>query len=109
MGHTTFPNRVLCTVSVCPATILVFILLGYNNGRTHRDGTLLLKVHKVISQKLRQKKNFIDTSEDIIFDETIESRSSREMTSHKIHQYLTLTCKTPMPKLLFLIKSLRQI
>ena len=26
------------------------------------------------------------------------------MTSQKIHQYLTLTCKTPIPKLLILIK-----
>ena len=26
------------------------------------------------------------------------------MTSKKIRQYLTLTCKTPIPKLLFLIK-----
>ena len=27
------------------------------------------------------------------------------MTLQKIRQYLTLTCKTPMPKLLFLVKS----
>ena len=27
------------------------------------------------------------------------------MTSQKIGQYFTLACKTPMPKLLFLIKS----
>ena len=37
----------------------------------------------------------------------IKTRASREMTSQKIRQYLTLTCKTPIPKLLFLIKSLK--
>ena len=31
------------------------------------------------------------------------------MTTQKIRQYLTLTCKTPIPKLLFLIKSSNKI
>ena len=52
---------------------------------------------------------FIDTSQDTLFDETIKTRASREMTSQKIRQYLTLTCKTPIPKLLFLIKSSTKI
>ena len=41
--------------------------------------------------------------------ETIKTQASREMTSQKIRQYLTLTCKTPIPKLLFLIKSSTKI
>ena len=44
--------------------------------------------------------SFIDT----LLDETIQTRASREMTSQKIRQYLTLTCKTPIPRLLILIK-----
>ena len=31
------------------------------------------------------------------------------MTSHKIRQYLTVTCKTPIQKLLFLIKSSKNL
>ena len=52
---------------------------------------------------------FIDNSLDTLFDETIKTGVSREMTSQKIRQYLTLTCKTPIPKLLFLIKSSTKI
>ena len=40
-----------------------------------------------------------------LFDETIKTWASREMTSQKIRQYLTLTCITRIPRLLFLIKS----
>ena len=47
---------------------------------------------------------FIDTSLDTLLDERIKTGASREMTSQKIRQYLTLTCKTPIPKLLILIK-----
>ena len=47
---------------------------------------------------------FIDTSLDTLFVETIKTRASREMTSQQIRQYLSLTCKTPIPKLLVLIK-----
>ena len=32
-----------------------------------------------------------------------------EMKSQKIRQYLTLTCRTPIPNLLFIIKSLTNI
>ena len=35
--------------------------------------------------------------------------ASREMTSQKIRQYLTLTCKTPIPKLQSLIISSTEI
>ena len=35
----------------------------------------------------------------------LNNKTETEMTSQKIRQYLTLTCKTPIPKLLFLIKS----
>ena len=46
------------------------------------------------------------TSFNVICDvcETIKTGASREMTSPKIRRYLTLTCKTPIPKLLILIK-----
>ena len=68
------------------------------------DGILFFE-SIVISQKLSHNFFFfIDTSLDTLFDETIKTRASREMTSQKIRQYLTLTCKTPIPKLLILIK-----
>ena len=51
----------------------------------------------------------VDTSLYALWNETIKTRASREMTSQKIRQYLTLTCKTPIPKLLSLIISSKQI
>ena len=123
---------------VCPANILVFyfsairryidlkftqdtyeIVLNslknwpsYVKGQGHRDGTLVLKVqsyHKNWAIANFQKKIFVDTSYDTLFDVTINTWASREMTSQQIRQYLTLTCKTPIPKLLFLIKSSTKI
>ena len=76
-------------------------------GQGHWDGILLFE-STVISQKLSHRKIsifFIDTSLDTLFDEIIKTRACREMTSQKIRQYLTLTCKTPIPKLLIIIKS----
>ena len=61
-----------------------------------------------ISQKLSHRKFsifFIDASLDTLFDETIKTGASREMTSQKIRQYLTLTNKTHIPQLILLIKS----
>ena len=48
---------------------------------------------------------FVDTSLYALSNKKIKTRASREMTSQKIRQYLTLTCKTPIPKLLSLIIS----
>ena len=55
------------------------------------DGTLLFE-GTVISQKLSNRKFslfFVDTSLYALSNETINTRASREMTSHKIRQYLT--------------------
>ena len=126
----------LC-VCVCPANILVFyfsairrdidlkciqdthrvVLNWQKNNDLHRSkvkvtGAVHCFLKVVISQKLSHRKMsffFIDTSWDTLFDKIIKTRASREMTSQKIRQYLTLICKTPIPKLLILIKLSMQI
>ena len=47
--------------------------------RSRSHGTLLFE-GTVISQKLTHRIFFKDTSEDTLFDETIKTRASREMT-----------------------------
>ena len=122
----------LC-VCVCPADILVFyfsaisrdidlkfiqdtyrvVLNSLKKIDLHRSkvkvtGTVhcFLKVQSYHKNCALEKFQFffIDTSYDTLFDEAIKTRASREMTSQKIRQYLTLTCKTPIPKLITLIK-----
>ena len=48
---------------------------------------------------------FVDTSLYALSNEAIKTWASREMTSQKIRQYLTLTCKTPISQLILLIKA----
>ena len=76
---------------VCPADILVFYF-----SAIRRDIDL-----KFIQDTYGVRLNSLKKT---LFDETIKTRASREMTSQKIRQYLTLTCKTPILKLLILIK-----
>ena len=49
---------------------------------------------------------FVDTSLYALSNETIQTWASREMTSQKIRR---LTCKTPIPQLILLIKSSKKI
>ena len=116
-------------VSVCPANILVFYFsairrdidlkfiqdtyMTFIGQRSRSQGRYLcfLKVQSYHKNWAIEKFHFffIDTSLDTLFDERIKTGASREMTSQKIRQYLTLTCKTPIPKLLILIKLSIQI
>ena len=121
-------------VSVCPANILVFYFSAISkyidlkfihdsyrvvlNALKNIDLHMLkLKVtvtvpllfeSTIISQKLSHRKISIFFHRHLLgysIRWNNKTRASREMTSQKIRQYLTLTCKTPIPKLLFLIKS----
>ena len=81
-------------------------------GQGHTDGTLVFVRYSHITKTEPQKIFnifFVDTSLYALSNETIKTRASREMTSQKIRQYLTLTCKTPIPKLLSLIISSTKI
>ena len=115
-------------VSVCPANILVFY---FSAIRRDIDLKFIQDTYMVVLNSLKylqrsrsQGRNlafwkyshitktipwknfnfFSDTSLDTLFDERIKTGASREMASPKIRQYLTLTCKTPIPKLLTLIQ-----
>ena len=80
-------------------------LHSYGNGQGHRDGTLLFK-GTVISQKLSHRKfSFYRHLLGYSIRWNNKNLSEQRNDVTKIRQYMTLTCKTPIPKLLFLIKS----
>ena len=128
-----FTRSVCLSVCVCPADILVFYFsaisrdidlkfiqdtyrvvlnslnkIDVDRSKVKVTGTVhcFLKVQSYHKNWAIEKFQFffIDTSYDTLFDETIKTWASREMTSQKIRKYLTLTCKTPIPKLITLIK-----
>ena len=112
----------LCVcLSVCPANILVFYLSAIRRDidlkfiqDTYRVVLNSLKKMSFTGQRSSYHKNraienfqivFVDTSYDNLFDETITTRASREMTSQKNVNIWHPTCKTPIPQLILLIKS----
>ena len=105
---------------MCPANILVFyfsvirrdidlkfiqntygiVLNAINHINLHRS---TVKVTGTVRSFLKVQSYHKKMSHRILFPKT--PVTMKEITSQKIGQYLTSTCKTPIPKLLFLIKS----
>ena len=84
---------------------------SYVKGQGHWDGSLLFK-GAVISQKLGHRKIYIFFHRHLLaysirWNNKNLSEQRNDVTKNS--QYLTLTCKTPIPKLLILIKLSIQI
>ena len=123
---------------VCPANVLIFYFSAIRididlkciqntymvvpNSHTNIDlhmskvkvtGTIhcFLKVQSYHQNWGLEQFNFLfkDTSYNALCDETINTGASREMTWQKRRQYFTSACITPIPKLLFLLKSSTKI